>query len=232
MIDATTKNRFYGVYRGICVDSNDPDKLGRITLQVPQLFGTGVSNWAPNMGGQIAQHKFPYGTFITTSAQSITQNTATIISNWQEEDTNRTYKNGTKLYVQETGDYFFQFSAVFAKSTASTGQVDIWIRKNGVDVPNSNSTTQLSGSDAETLITVGFILDLEAEDYLELVASTPSTNVSLKYHSIGSTPTRPAIPGIIATLNLIGKYKPQPGTPVWVSFIDGDPNFPVWIGAY
>lgn len=224
--------RFYGVYRGICVDSQDPDGLGRITVQVPQILGAAISNWAPNMGGQIAQYKMPYGTFQTTTNQSLTQNAITIVNNWAEDDVNSVYLNGTKLYVEETGDYFFQFSAVFNKATASSGKAEIWIRKNGVDVPNTNTITHLSGSDAETVTTVGFILDLDAGDYLELAMYTSSTNVSLKYYSASTSPARPVMPGVIATLNLIGKYKPKPGTPVWVSFIDGDPNFPVWIGAY
>ena len=226
------EDRFFGVYRGVIVDSEDPEGYGRVRVKVPQVTGESVTDWAWPIGGNISQLKYPYGTFITTSSQSISQNSATVVSSWQEEDTNRSYLDGTKLYVQETGDYFFQFSAVFAKTNASAGEADIWIRKNGTDVPNSNTTIHLSGSNAEVTVTVGFVLDLDAGDYLELVASTPSTNVQLVYHSAGSTPTRPAVPGVIATINLIGKFKPQPDTGVWVMYEGGDPNFPLWIGVF
>jgi len=226
------EDRFFGVYRGVIVDSEDPEGYGRVRVKVPQVTGESVTDWAWPIGGNISQLKYPYGTFITTSTQSIAQNAATVVSNWQEEDTNRSYLDGTKLYVQETGDYFFQFSAVFAKTNASAGEADIWIRKNGTDIPNSNTTIHLSGSNAEVTVTVGFVLDLDAGDYLELVASTPSTNVQLVYHSVGSTPTRPAVPGVIATINLIGKFKPQPDTGVWVMYEGGDPNFPLWIGVF
>lgn len=226
------EDKFFGVYRGVIVDSEDPEGYGRVRVKVPQVTGESATDWAWPIGGNISQLKYPYGTFITTSSQSIAQNAATVVSSWQEEDTNRSYLDGTKLYVQETGDYFFQFSAVFAKTNASAGEADIWIRKNGVDVPNSNTTIHLSGSNAEVTVTVGFVLDLDAGDYLELVASTPSTNVQLVYHSVGSTPTRPAVPGVIATINLIGKFKPQPDTGVWVMYEGGDPNFPLWIGVF
>jgi len=226
------EDKFFGVYRGVIVDSEDPEGYGRVRVKVPQVTGESVTDWAWPIGGNISQLKYPYGTFITTSSQSIAQNAATVVSSWQEEDTNRSYLDGTKLYVQETGDYFFQFSAVFAKTNASAGEADIWIRKNGTDVPNSNTTIHLSGSNAEVTVTVGFVLDLDAGDYLELVASTPSTNVQLVYHSVGSTPTRPAVPGVIATINLIGKFKPQPDTGVWVMYEGGDPNFPLWIGVF
>lgn len=38
--------RFYGIYRGICVDNGDPDNAYKITLQVPQVLGSAVTTWA------------------------------------------------------------------------------------------------------------------------------------------------------------------------------------------
>lgn len=38
--------RFYGIYRGVCVDNNDPICKGRVTLQVPQILGSAVTDWA------------------------------------------------------------------------------------------------------------------------------------------------------------------------------------------
>ena len=223
--------RFFGIYRGVIYDSTDPESKGRARIQVPQVLGTSITDWVEPIIGNTAQLNYPYGTFITTTTQALTQNAASVVSNWQAEDVNKVYLNGTKIYVEESGDYFFQFSVVFSKTTANPGDADIWIRKNGADIANSNTTVHLSGSDAESLATVGFILDLDAGDYVELVASTSSTNTIIKYHPIGTTPTRPAIPGVIATINLIGKYRPRPNTPIWVMFEGGDPNFPLWIGS-
>jgi len=229
MIDAD--RRYYGLYEGLVVDANDPEDSGRIQVKVPQLFGNNITDWVRCSSGNIGQSKFPYGTYITTTTQSIPANAATVVNNWVAEDTSKSYLDGNRIYVEETGDYFFQFSAVFAKTNASAGQADIWIRKNGTDIDNSNTTIHLSGSNAEVAVTVGFILDLDAGDYIQLVASASSSNTQLVYHSIASNPTRPAVPGVIATINLVGKWKPQPGTIVWIMFIAGDPNFPVWIGA-
>jgi hypothetical protein len=39
-------NHFYGIYRGVCVDNADPDKLYRIRLKVPQVLHTNITNWA------------------------------------------------------------------------------------------------------------------------------------------------------------------------------------------
>lgn len=40
------RGRFYGKYRGLVNDVNDPETLGRITAQVPEVLGEVVSPWA------------------------------------------------------------------------------------------------------------------------------------------------------------------------------------------
>ena len=40
------RSRFYGKYRGIVVDVDDPDSLGRITAQVPEILQEETSPWA------------------------------------------------------------------------------------------------------------------------------------------------------------------------------------------
>ena len=43
----TARRRFYGKYRGIAQDIDDPDKLGRIRAYVPDVYGEDVlSPWA------------------------------------------------------------------------------------------------------------------------------------------------------------------------------------------
>jgi hypothetical protein len=37
---------FYGIYRGICVENVDPQKLDRIKVTVPQILGSAVTDWA------------------------------------------------------------------------------------------------------------------------------------------------------------------------------------------
>ena len=39
-------NSFFGIYRGVCIDNEDPENLNRIRLKVPQVLYTNVTNWA------------------------------------------------------------------------------------------------------------------------------------------------------------------------------------------
>jgi hypothetical protein len=224
--------RFYGVYEGIVVDNNDPEGLGRVKLQVPQITGFEETGWVDALTGGIAQNHYPYGTFSSNANQIVDgANAATVIDFTTTEDANKCrLVDVTKLQVQETGDYFFQFSAQISKAGSSAAQADIWFRKNGVDVPRSNTRTTFSGNPNETLTTVATILDLDINDYVELVFSSADAGVKITAHNTLTTPARPNIPGIIATLNLVGKYKPQPGAKVGVMYLAGDPNFPLWIG--
>lgn len=225
--------RFFGTYQGICVDNNDPDDRGRITMQVPQVLGEAVTGWASPVGGAISQWNMPYATFASTQNQPVTgANTITIATFDTIEDTNNIeLLDSSKITVLESGDYFFQFSAQFYKTGASSSQADIWLRKNGIDIPLTASRATLQGNPNEVLITLNYILDLDPGDYVQVVFSSADDTVRLVAHLGLTTPSRPDLPSIIATINLIGKYKPKPGTVVWASFLGGDPNFPIWIGA-
>jgi hypothetical protein len=41
-----SSNKFFGLYRGICMDNADPIEKNRIRVQVPQVLGQEVSDWA------------------------------------------------------------------------------------------------------------------------------------------------------------------------------------------
>ena len=40
------RNRWYGKYRAFVRDHNDPERLGRVRLEIPAVLGTGRDNWS------------------------------------------------------------------------------------------------------------------------------------------------------------------------------------------
>ena len=42
----SSENKFYGIYRGICMDNADPLDKSRIKVKVPQVLGQSISDWA------------------------------------------------------------------------------------------------------------------------------------------------------------------------------------------
>ena len=45
-LDPTGKPRFFGVYRGIVKNTNDPKKANRLQVSVPQITGSDSLDWA------------------------------------------------------------------------------------------------------------------------------------------------------------------------------------------
>lgn len=232
-MDPQGRLRFYGLYTAKVLDNTDPLGKGRLRLQVFQPTGKAMTVWADQCLGFLAQPNYPYGTFLSLSTQNVSgANTATPVTLSMTEDSGGGISlSGGGIKVSEEGDYFLQFSAVFKKANANTTSVDIWLRKNGVDIPRTNTSVEVSGNPGDTTITVGFILDLEPNDTVGFAFSSPDANMQLAAKTGLTNPTRPDIPSIIATINLVGRYVPKPGTKVWVMFEAGDPEYPVWIGA-
>jgi hypothetical protein len=41
-----SSNQFFGIYRAVCVDNEDPIEKNRIKVKVPQILGEAISDWA------------------------------------------------------------------------------------------------------------------------------------------------------------------------------------------
>lgn len=115
--------------------------------------------------------------------------------------------NSSRLNVSYSGLYNLQFSAQFVNTDSSIHDIDIWFRKNGTDIANSNSRYSVPnrhGSvDGHLIAALNFFIALEKNDYVQIMWSTDSTTVSLQSLPAGTSPTRPAIPSVIATLSYL-----------------------------
>lgn len=112
---------------------------------------------------------------------------------------------GSKVTFSATGVYNVQFSAQIQKSDPGTDTIDIWLSKNGQNVPDSNGQIILtqSGIDSRTVAAWNFVIDITLGDYIELMWSSPDTNISLLSIIAQSAPSRPAIPSVILTANQV-----------------------------
>jgi len=109
----------------------------------------------------------------------------------------------SRVYVDNTANYNIQFSLQLTSSSAAAKDVAIWLRVNGVDVPDSATLITLTGNNENTVAAWNFVINLAAGDYFELIWSADSTNVSIR--SVAATAFRPAIPGVIMTVtSLVG----------------------------
>lgn len=119
-----------------------------------------------------------------------------------------TVASDSRLTVAVDGIWNVQFSLQI-KNVSNDGQdFDIWFRKNGVNIDDSNSRFHVparksTGDASHVIASLNFLVSLVAGDYVEVVGCVTSTDVSLEAFPAGTSPTRPAIPSAIATLTFV-----------------------------
>ena len=158
----------------------------------------------------------PYGAFQdgtdqvaanTTTANAITFDT-TDFSNGV------TLSNSSRLNVSQAGIYDIQFSIQFKNTTNDGQDVDVWFRKNGTNIANSNSRFHVvarksSGDPSHLVAALNFFVSLAANDYIEIMWNPTNVGVSIEHFAASSTPTRPAVPSVIATLSFMSNLSTE-----------------------
>jgi len=159
----------------------------------------------------------PYGAF-QDSTDQVAANTTTaypITFDTTDYTNGVTLSNSSRLNVAQAGIYDIQFSIQFKNTTNDGQDVDVWFRKNGTNISNSNSRFHVparkSTSDPSHLIAaLNLFVSLATNDYVELMWRPTDVGVSIEHFATSSSPTRPAVPSVIATLSFISNLSVEP----------------------
>lgn len=150
-------------------------------------------------------HTIVYGSFYDTTTQ--TNPTASSVNlmtfNSTQHSLGVSIVDGSKISVAIPGVYNLQFSAQLEKTDAGADTIDIWFRKNGADISQSNTRITLSGNNAKHVASWNYMDVLNAGDYLQIAWSSADTDVRIYAEGAQTGPTRPGIPSIILTMNRI-----------------------------
>jgi len=161
------------------------------------------ANWTTAIGTLTANTI--YGVPLTSlSATNITIATGAIAID------NATATGPTRITFAQTGRYNLQFSIQIANSDTAEQDLDVWLRKNGTDVADTNTQItvpkQQGGLAGKNIMALNLLLNVTvANDYYELVYAT--TDADCKPETIAgiSTPyVRPQAPAVIVTVVPIG----------------------------
>ena len=172
----------------------------KLTFGLSSLFGP--------QGGKFLNN--PYGAFQDSTDQTAASTTVAypITFNTTDFSNGVTVASNSRLTVSVDGVWNLQFSLQF-KNTSNDGQdIDIWFRKNGTNIDNSNSRFHIparksSGDPSHLITAMNFFASMVATDYVEIMWRTTSTSVSLEHFDTSTSPTRPAIPSAIATMTFV-----------------------------
>jgi hypothetical protein len=151
---------------------------------------------------------FNWGQFSDTSTQSGSANTAYSMKfNTTDFTHHIVIENGTRIKVEHTGIYNLQFSAQLSNTANTNITFDIWLAYTGSNVVNSNTQLDVNKSAAQlgrSVAAWNYMMPIKANDYIELKWSCNAATGQLVAIGPQTTPDRPAVPSVIATLTQIG----------------------------
>lgn len=145
-----------------------------------------------------------YGSFYSTQDQDnlVPDIARAMTFNNTDEANGVSIVSTSQITFTSGGLYNVQFSAQFTHSNSSSQDVDIWLSKNGTNVPYTNSRETLAGQ-VSVISAWNFFVRVNAGDYVEIYWSSPSNDVVIEYTGTQTVPTRPETPSIILTVNKI-----------------------------
>jgi hypothetical protein len=183
-------------------DYFDVDAFDGIAYQSAKLSGSNMKNQIESWVGKC------YGSFYDTTTQSCTSGT---IKAMQTNNTD-SWNNGVNVYndgggfpsvyrVNQKGTYNVQFSAQLNRTSGGSSKtVSIWLKINGVDVPNTATHVSVQANAGKLVAAWNFFIELDTTNDLQILWSQDDA-IDLLYQSADLVVPHPAIPSVIITIN-------------------------------
>jgi hypothetical protein len=151
--------------------------------------------------------EFPHATFFALANQSVGSTTTAYAVAFDGEGdvdglTHSTVTNNSRVTVQQSGEYSLIVSAVATITGGANYHAEMWIAIDGTPVANSNTIMQIPNASTEMVMAVAYNGDLTAGQYVEVMYRGDNTAVQFLYTASGTSPTRPASPAVVLTMNM------------------------------
>jgi hypothetical protein len=159
----------------------------------------------------------PYGQFQSQSDQTAAAIDAAYAVTYDQSDflDGVTLSSGSRLTVPDAGVYTVSFSIQFKNTTNDIQDIDIWLRKNGTDIPDTNSRFSIparkgSGNPSHLIAVTPVMVELAANDYIQIMWHVTDTGVSIEHFPAvtavpGTTPAIPATPSAIVQVEFMSE---------------------------
>lgn len=167
-----------------------------------RLYFNKIDNFVSSLlgvnGGSVINN--PYGEFYTNAQQTVSAaNTITQVVIGATQIASGMSLASNRITFALDGTYNIAYALQPTNSSASIQDVTVWLRENGVDIPNSAylfTITEKHGAvDGRACQMADFIFQATANDYLEIMWAATSTSVSLYYEPAQTVPyAHPSVP--------------------------------------
>jgi len=150
-----------------------------------------------------------YGQFYSTQDQTPAANTPTALTfnNSSSFNTGVTVASSTRITYDTAGTYIITVSVQFDNKDTTNHDANIWFRKNGTDIADSNSITSVpkSTDGGNALLQVSIIESFTATQYVEVITMVANASVDIEHIAAAvGPPAYPAVPSVILITDRIG----------------------------
>jgi hypothetical protein len=148
-----------------------------------------------------------FGSFSDSTTQTGTTNGVQVMKfNTTEHSSGVTINSTTQVTMVSDGYYNIQFSAQLDKTSNGVDDISIWFRRNGVDIPNSNTLITIPkqpGGNGRVVAAWNYVDYFTAGQYFEIMWSSTDSTTRILALGTQSTPTRPSTPSVILSVTQI-----------------------------
>ena len=150
-----------------------------------------------------------YGSFYDTAKQITPIATASVVKfNFMNFTNNVAITNNTsglptRITVNNGGLYNVKYTLQFIKTDGTNDEVSVWIRRNSSAYANTNNTYTITGLGIKNTVSNSFFVALDDDDYVEIYFSVKNINTSLASSNPQLTPSRPATPAAMVSMQRI-----------------------------
>jgi hypothetical protein len=178
--------------------------FNQITGALSSLFGTNGGAALQNPHALLMSDQDQTSAGIT-SANIITYNQPVITQGVE-------VRNSGEIWFDAPGQYLVTFSLQVSNRSNAEQTFEVWAGYNGADYPLSNTRFDIparKSSDVWSHIVPAisgiFTVTNPSTEYLTIKWWASSTDVFLEHYAANTSPTRPAIPSVILTVNFVSR---------------------------
>ncbi len=203
----------------------DPQYMRQV-IRVLELYFSQLDSNTPNFAqtytadyfyGSGIHLTFPYGQFTSNSDQTAANTYTAYVLTYSQSDfedgVTWSNANPSRMIVPHAGIYKVTYSIQLRNTTNDVQDFDVWLRKNGSDVAETNSQFSLparksTGSSSHLIAVTSLMVELAANDYVELAWKVTNVGVNIEHFAAvaanpGVTPAVPATPAAIVQVEFV-----------------------------
>ena len=170
----------------------------------------GLSSSIRNISTSLSTYTF-FGSFYDTTTQTnigvtginlVTYNT---LNTSNGVDIISSGGKSSRITFYNSGTYNLSVDLLFSKSGNNNivSPFSVWFSKNGNDISTTTTKHYLYFSNQNIQTSRGILVDMNANDYIEIKWASSDSTMYLNYDASGSNPTTPAAPSVFLNVNQI-----------------------------